>query len=127
LANLDGLLVEEGVVGVVGDRIGNEEEWAAVVESFFNFHEALANSSLAALRRCFDSVVSFLVFFFLVFFSELTSLPLPSTAAIFVSSLSSSSPLRGPIRLGWIRRGVSVLKVLRRSKEERDDSWCSCS
>jgi hypothetical protein len=37
------------------------------------------------------------------------------------------SPLRGPIRLGSIRRGVSVLKVLRRSKEEREDSWVCCS
>ena len=129
---------EEGVVvvGVVGDRTGYDEECCeAIVESFFNFHDALAKSSLAALRRRFDSCVSFLVFVFLVFLFVTTSfppspVPFPTTAALFVFSASSSSslsPLRGPIRLGSIRRGVSVLKVLRRSKEEREDSWVCCS
>ena len=123
-------------MGVVGDKTGYDEECgAAIVESFFNFHDALAKSSLAALRRRFDSCVSFLVFVFLVFFSVTTlsppsPVPFPTNAfaALVVSSAYSSlSPLRGPIRLGSIRRGVSVLKVLRRSKEEREDSWVCCS
>ena len=126
------------VVGV-GDRTGYDEECGeAIVESFFNFHDALAKSSLAALRRRFDSCVSFLVFVFLVFFSVTTlsppsPVPFPTNAAALVvssplsSASSSLSPLRGPIRLGSIRRGVSVLKVLRRSKEEREDSWVCCS